>query len=179
MRGNFQAAILQRRRGESLGFQAVMPRLAQRCQPLSPSPSPQKQAFESHLMELAGEPLVQYQTCLRRACFEGAGSQTFFTYSRSRRDQYPSPINRTSFGLISGEPKGSILSRPEGSTQQNCYDNHLATLRRCVTNKFHVPRERILKRTFFRGPKGDSIHSIPVGAKTAGKNQNVSFKTHD
>ncbi|QDS93413.1 hypothetical protein FF011L_21830 [Roseimaritima multifibrata] len=78
--GDFQAAILQRRRSERLGFQAVMPRLAQRCRPLSPSPSPQKQAFESTLIELAGEPLIQYQTCFKRTCFEGEGSQTFFTY---------------------------------------------------------------------------------------------------
>ncbi|QDS93198.1 hypothetical protein FF011L_19590 [Roseimaritima multifibrata] len=78
--GDFQAAILQRRRGKRLGFQAIMPRLAQRCRPLSPSPSPPKQAFESYLIELAGEPLIQYQTCFKRACFEGEGSQTYFTY---------------------------------------------------------------------------------------------------
>ncbi|QDS93412.1 hypothetical protein FF011L_21820 [Roseimaritima multifibrata] len=82
--GDFQAAILQRRRSERLGFQAVMPRLAQRCRPLSPSPSPQKQAFESTLIELAGEPLIRYQTCFKRTCFEGEGSQTFFMY-RSHR----------------------------------------------------------------------------------------------
>ncbi|QDS93002.1 hypothetical protein FF011L_17570 [Roseimaritima multifibrata] len=57
-----------------------MQRLAQRCRPLSPSPSPPKQAFESYLIELAGEPLIQYQTCFKRACFEGEGSQTYFTY---------------------------------------------------------------------------------------------------
>ncbi|QDS95324.1 hypothetical protein FF011L_41180 [Roseimaritima multifibrata] len=82
--GDFQAAILQRRRGESLGFQAIMPRLAQRCRPLSPSPSPPKQAFESYLIALAGEPLIQYQTCFKRACFEGEGSQTFFTCKSHR-----------------------------------------------------------------------------------------------
>ncbi|QDS91945.1 hypothetical protein FF011L_06810 [Roseimaritima multifibrata] len=72
-----------------------MPRLAQRCRPLSPSPSPQKQAFESYLIELAGEPLIQYQTCFERACFEGEGSQTFFTYS------FHAPSERQHY---SGEP---------------------------------------------------------------------------
>ncbi|QDS96328.1 hypothetical protein FF011L_51360 [Roseimaritima multifibrata] len=36
-----------------------------------------KQAFESHSTELAGEPLIQYPTCFKRACFEGEGSQVF------------------------------------------------------------------------------------------------------
>ncbi|QDS95562.1 hypothetical protein FF011L_43590 [Roseimaritima multifibrata] len=61
-----------------------MPRFAQRCRPLSPSPSPPKQAFESTLIELAGEPLIEHQPCFKRACFEGEGSQAFFTYSHSR-----------------------------------------------------------------------------------------------
>ncbi|QDS93309.1 hypothetical protein FF011L_20720 [Roseimaritima multifibrata] len=52
--------------------------------PLSPSPSPPKQAFGSYLIELAGEPLIQYQTCFKRACFEGEGSQPVFIY-RSHR----------------------------------------------------------------------------------------------
>ncbi|QDS96471.1 hypothetical protein FF011L_52820 [Roseimaritima multifibrata] len=49
--------------------------------PLSPSPSPPKQAFESRSTELAGEQVIQYQTCFKRACFEDEGSQIFFTYS--------------------------------------------------------------------------------------------------
>ncbi|QDS92569.1 hypothetical protein FF011L_13160 [Roseimaritima multifibrata] len=49
--------------------------LARLCRPLSPSPSPPKQAFGSQSIELAGEPLIQYRTCFKQACFEGEGSQ--------------------------------------------------------------------------------------------------------
>ncbi|QDS94563.1 hypothetical protein FF011L_33420 [Roseimaritima multifibrata] len=48
--------------------------------PSPPAPLPKK-AFESYLIELADEPLIQYQTCFKRACFEGEGSRSFFTYS--------------------------------------------------------------------------------------------------
>ncbi|QDS92520.1 hypothetical protein FF011L_12670 [Roseimaritima multifibrata] len=52
--------------------------------PNAVGPSPPKQAFESYLIELAGEPLIQYQTCFKRACFEGEGSQTFLHLFFSR-----------------------------------------------------------------------------------------------
>lgn len=51
-----------------------MSRLVRLCRPPKI-----KHAIESQAIELAGEQLNRYQTCLKRASLESEGSQTFFS----------------------------------------------------------------------------------------------------
>ncbi|WP_145351485.1 hypothetical protein [Roseimaritima multifibrata] len=120
-----------------------MPRLAQRCRPLSPSPSPQKQAFESTLIALAGEPLIQYQICFKRACFEGEGSQTYFIYK--------SHVLR---GGELGEYESRRASPTCDSTGQKPPSPERGQDGQYVANELRVPRERNAPERLKAGRKG-------------------------